>query len=173
MRFVRIASIAVLAFAPLFALVEAPRSVASSLLVVTIKDECAPDFNTFVRPGTCNRAEGTPFLEFIAEVRSDHAVGDWAFDPDSTSIDAPATVAARNIGGETHSFTKVARFGNGFVAALNNPADAFAPECAFPGVASSFVGPGATTETMNLPAGTNRFQCCIHPWMRTTINVER
>ncbi|HKG97710.1 MAG TPA: hypothetical protein VKA97_07845, partial [Pyrinomonadaceae bacterium] len=65
----------------------------------------------------------------------------------------------------------------GFVNELNgisgNPVPA--PECLNFG-AITFIPPGATEEgptagTGELPVGITRFQCCIHPWMRTVIEV--
>jgi len=32
---------------------------------------------------------------------------------------------------------------------------------------------GPTAGTAALPVGVNHFQCCIHPWMRITINVQQ
>jgi hypothetical protein len=69
-------------------------------------------------------------------------------------------------GGELHTFTRVQNFGGGIVPLLNdlsgNPV--VAPECAALGNPAA----GSTA----LPAGKTQFQCCIHPWMRTTIEVK-
>ena len=44
-----------------------------------------------------------------------------------------------------------------------------APECT---TETTFVPPGGTdTETLN-QTGELKFQCCIHPWMRTTVLVK-
>ena len=48
------------------------------------------------------------------------------------------------------------------------------PECAgFPGgaFAATTVAPGATVTTAPLPPGVHRYECLIHPWMRTTVTV--
>jgi hypothetical protein len=34
------------------------------------------------------------------------------------------------------------------------------------------VAEGPTAGSSGLPVGTHRFQCCIHPWMRTVIEVS-
>jgi hypothetical protein len=31
--------------------------------------------------------------------------------------------------------------------------------------------PGASKDLKGLDVGLHRFQCCLHPWMRTTIRV--
>ena len=147
-------------------------SKASSPLIVLLKDECDPATFAFV-PGGCTRTEGTPFPEFAAEVAQDHKVDGWEFDPDDAAINVSETVKATNIGGEFHTFTPVAAFGNGFVPALNNPADgAVIPECIPPAVFGTLVVQNASTMPVAVSAGIHRFQCCIHPWMRTTITAK-
>jgi hypothetical protein len=80
---------------------------------------------------------------------------------------------AVNRGGEVHTFTEVEEFGGGIVPPLNvltnNPV--IAPECASLGP-DDFVAAGATYREEPLEhAGTARFQCCIHPWMRLEVKV--
>ena len=80
---------------------------------------------------------------------------------------------AINRGGEVHTFTEVEEFGGGIVPPLNdlshNPV--VAPECASLDP-DDFVAPGATYREEALEhAGTARFQCCIHPWMRLEVKV--
>jgi len=72
-----------------------------------------------------------------------------------------------------HTFTRVAQFGGGIVPALNtasnNPVEA--PECAAL-AASDMLSPGASFTTLPAAAsGTHLYQCCIHPWMRSTVTV--
>jgi hypothetical protein len=87
-----------------------------------------------------------------------------------------------------HTFTEVARFGNGYVAPLNAarvvpPGATFtAPECAIvnpdgtlrpaPAAQATLLAPGQQLEMKNLEPGTHNFMCCIHPWMRTVVKVE-
>ena len=68
-------------------------------------------------------------------------------------------------------------FGGGFVTELNgisgNPVPA--PECLNFGT-MVFIPAGGTAEgptagSSDLPVGSHKFQCCIHPWMRTVIDV--
>src|SRR5205814_8932493 len=90
----------------------------------------------------------------------------------------------QNLGGETHTFTRVQRFGGGFVAALNaaagtpEPAPEFArivngnlvPQAPSP---DNIFIPAGATETASLRHGvTARFQCSIHPCMHVTVTPK-
>jgi len=95
-----------------------------------------------------------------------------------------------NEGGETHTFTKVAKFGGGFVPLLNTrPNDApplqTVPEWGTPtapNLSAALAAEGSSAPLPNevhltggsskLPLGTNLFQCCIHPWMRAVVTVR-
>ena len=91
----------------------------------------------------------------------------------------------QNLGGETHTFTRVREFGGGFVAPLNaasgNPVPA--PECARmingqlapqpPSPDNIFLaGNSSATGPLVAEGQSAKFQCCIHPWMRMTINSK-
>jgi len=39
-------------------------------------------------------------------------------------------------------------------------------------VAKTRIIQGSTLEVPNLSKGEHLFQCCIHPWMRVTVNVQ-
>jgi hypothetical protein len=80
---------------------------------------------------------------------------------------------AMNRGGEVHTFTEVETFGGGIVPPLNdlshNPV--VARECAAL-EPDDFVAPGGSYREEPLEhAGTAKFQCCIHPWMRLEVKV--
>jgi hypothetical protein len=83
-----------------------------------------------------------------------------------------------NVGGEAHTFTPVAEFGGGFIPDLNgisgNPVPA--PEClnipALVFIPAGGTEEGPTAGSSDLPVGSHKFQCCIHPWMRTVIEVQ-
>jgi hypothetical protein len=80
------------------------------------------------------------------------------------------TTAAANF----HTFTEVANFGGGCVDILNQILGLTAvPECANAGVlfATTGIAPGGELEGAPLSSGTHRFECLIHPWMRTTVVV--
>jgi hypothetical protein len=72
-----------------------------------------------------------------------------------------------NTGGRNHTFTEVANFGGGNVPPLSTGL-ALAPEC--PG--AQVLPAGGRTDVSGLNAGLHKFQCCIHPWMRTVVSVE-
>ncbi|MFL5581362.1 MAG: hypothetical protein ACJ8AO_13415, partial [Gemmatimonadaceae bacterium] len=84
-----------------------------------------------------------------------------------------ATILAVNRGGEVHTFTEVEEFGGGIVPILNqlsgNPVAA--PEC-LALAAEDFVPAGGTYPVTEDEAGVEHYQCCIHPWMRTTVRVR-
>jgi hypothetical protein len=171
---------------------------------IAMRDACDPDsFNAVVGPGTCIAGHhgNTLFEDFIAELQSDQIAGSWRFNPllnateghfnlvhlDLTSGDQ---TTIQNAGGETHTFTRVKKFGGGFVGPLNglsgNPDPA--PECAqvLPdgtlapqpeSATNQFVEAGQTEAgptagTTALPEGVSRWECCIHPWMRMVVVVH-
>ena len=158
--------------------------VGQSALLVNVMDACDPvTFNAAIGPGTCvQRQGGVTFSEFIAELTRTEKAGAWHFAPPQTTARSGQTLLAVNRGGEVHSFTAVANFGGGFVAPLNalsaNPV--LAPECArvlatgglVPGPGFVPLAPAGATPVALASAGTAKFQCCIHPWMRTTVSIE-
>jgi hypothetical protein len=144
---------------------------------INMNDACdGATFTAAIGDGTCSRKGGVKFDQFINLVMKFHSVGPWNFAPNNLRAHAGETLIAFNQGGETHTFTKVAEFGDGSIApplnqVLGNPplAEAFGdlePD--------DFVAPGATyEEEEKLEAGeTAKFQCCIHPWMRLEVQVS-
>lgn len=161
---------------------------------ISIRDFCDPaTFNAAVGPGTCVRDDNvdvngaTKFAGFRAELAQEKSVGAWRFNPDRVKTEEGVNLTLVNRGGETHTFTRVQKFGGGFVAPLNaasgNPVPA--PECAqvlpngslAPQPASAnniFINHGQTLSGPRIVEDEQaKFQCCIHPWMRTTINPEQ
>jgi plastocyanin len=163
----------------------------SDAVNIHIRDYCDPaTFNAAVGPDTCVRGAQNPFSNgaiifpaFIAELVSDGSVGAWRFAPQQVKIAEGTTLNLQNLGGETHTFTEVKRFGGGFVAALNAASGNLipAPECATvvngqlvpqpPGPDNVFI-PAGTSATVSEHQGVARYQCCIHPWMRLTITPK-
>ena len=158
-------------------------------LTVHIRDYCDPV--SFANIGCVRMA--TPVANgiitlpgFGAELAADKSVGAWRFVPDNAKAEDGLNLTLQNLGGETHTFTRVKQFGGGFVAGLNaasgNPTPA--PECAKVAANGSLVPQPASADNIFLPANSNapgphvgegeraKFQCCIHPWMRTTINAK-
>jgi hypothetical protein len=136
---------------------------------------------------TCNRDTTTGAITvngFLGELSSDQSVGAWRFSPDEVkSKHGKINFTLKNVGGELHTFTRVKRFGGGFVDALNaasgNPVPA--PECAQmvngvlapqpPSANNVFVPAGGTgAASTSRRDDTVRYQCCIHPWMRLVVD---
>jgi hypothetical protein len=158
--------------------------------VFRLRDRCEPrSFNAAVGDEICTGNGDVTFDQFIAEVEKKHEHGAWNLSPEQVTVQAGTPLRIRNEGGEVHTFTKVARFGGGFVDILNelsrNPVPR--PACArkaadgtlvprapsatnlfLPGGARATVSTGAGTK---VTSGLNRFQCCLHPWMRTRVSV--
>jgi plastocyanin len=144
---------------------------------VQVRDDCDPaTFNAAIGAGACVGNGDVTFAQFQAKLNpQDFGHDDWRFNPDNTREHRGTTILARNRGGETHTFTAVAAFGPGCVAALNTPlgltGPAATPDC--PGaLANTRVAPGATLTVRNLAPGTHRYMCVIHPWMRSTIVIR-
>jgi len=136
---------------------------------VQIRDDCDPaTFNAAVGDGTCVGDGDTTFGDFIAELQATQTAEKWRFNPTSTD---DTRLSPRNRGGETHTFTPVAKFGGGIIPVLNDLSGnrVEAPECADAAkFDASRVLPGTTGKTVTATAGAH-FQCCIHPWMRLTV----
>src|SRR5712691_6220526 len=107
-----------------------------SSLNINVRDYCDPTtFNAAIGPGTCVRdtTNGSiTFPGFLAELGADKSVGAWRFAPDHAKVEEGATLNLQSLAGETHTFTRVKRFGGGFVAFLNTASGNLtpAPECA-------------------------------------------
>ena len=164
-------------FAALVALViVAGSSALSTSRQVVMRDDCDPaTFNAAIGPGTCVKEGSTTFSEFIGQLLSQGRAPAWRFAPERLKLAADGTLEAPNIGGEDHTFTEVANFGGGCIQALNDLLGLTpVPECAgFPGgaFAATLVPAGGTLTTGHLAPGIHRFECLIHPWMRTTVEV--
>jgi len=108
----------------------------------------------------------------------------WRFGPDETGLRSGETLLAQNEGGEFHTFTEVTGFTGGCIPPLNAPFGLTpGPQCAdgnTNGVPDTFETdgvapagfPGDMKLVAGLSAGTHLFQCFIHPWMRTVVDVE-
>jgi len=145
---------------------------------IRLLDDCEPtSFNQVLGDGACVGNGHTTFDEFIAELAATQDAHQWRNQPSQMHVNVGRPTFIENVGGETHTFTPVAEFGGGFIDQLNgisgNPVPA--PEClnfgsiVFIPAGGTEVGP--TAGSSDLPVGTHRFQCCIHPWMRTVIEV--
>jgi plastocyanin len=147
---------------------------------VQIRDDCDPTtFNAVVGPGTCAGKGKTTFADFVAELTATQTAKRWVFKPSEAGARAGQMVVATNRGGETHTFTCVTKFGGGVVAFLNHLTgnDALAQPCkfatVFDAVGPTAVAPGTSSKPVTIGSSdTVKFQCVIHPWMRTEFHVE-
>jgi plastocyanin len=143
---------------------------------VSAQDQCDPaSFNAALGAGTCTKQGTVTLTAFNNELNSTHQVATWRFVPSNVSIRVGQAITVRNDGGEKHTFTEVAAFGGGIVPALNsasgNPQET--PECAALS-ATAMIASGANFRTdAATDAGTEYYQCCIHPWMRATVTVTQ
>jgi len=149
------------------------RAIGSTNVVIQMLDNCDPDtFNARIGPGTCVRSGGLTFDNFIAQLTRLGFVGSWHFSRPVTNARVGQTLLVTNRGGEVHTFTEVEEFGGGIVANLNALAGVpnVAPEClnVAPG---DFVAPGDTFTETEDEEGDEKYQCCIHPWMRLDLHV--
>ena len=139
---------------------------------LSIQDQCDPaSFNAALGAGACTKQGIVTFSQFNAELNSTHRVAAWQFLPTNLAIRIGQSIAAKNDGGEMHTFTEVAAFGGGIVPSLNQASGntVEAPECKTL-TAADMVMPGATfTTDPETSAGTELYQCCIHPWMRAVV----
>ena len=148
---------------------------------VVALDECDPA--TFNTPGAAgadfckNVALGasTTFAKLFAKAAAGTPDPNWDFEPDALAVKEGTTLSVVNQGGEPHTFTEVAKFGGGFITPLNG-GEAAAPECAAGfssvAVARTRILQGSTSQIIGLSKGEHLFQCCIHPWMRTKVDVK-
>ena len=168
--------------------VAAAAIVGKSAVEFRIRDDCDPaTFNAAIGDGTCVKAfDGdTTFDEFLEELGEDKEVGAWRFNPDETRVDRGQGTILASRGGEFHTFTKVKEFGGGIVGVLNQIGEfgGTRTEC---GQENELTGPsrvnifvpagvsmnGPTGGSADLPRGKTKWQCCIHPWMRSEITVR-
>ena len=160
-------------------------------VTILMRDACDPA--TFPVPCAPGAHGTTPFPVFIAELQQDHIAGAWRFNPllDASAgnfklvtlnLTAGQQTVIQNLGGETHTFTRVKEFGGGNVPPLNalsgNPIPA--PECSLAESATNVIveagavpQAGPTAGTSALPEQVTNWQCCIHPWMRLRVAVNQ
>ena len=142
---------------------------------VNMLDDCDPaTFNAVLGEGACVGGGGTTFEEFVGQLLSQGRAPAWRFAPATFKLASGGEIDAYNRGGEFHTFTEVAQFGGGCIDEVNallglTPV----PECANAGVLFATTGavPGGEVEVGPLSTGVHRFECLIHPWMRSTVTV--
>jgi plastocyanin len=160
---------------------------------ITVQDRC--DHASFVAalgdPHACDRPAGdgggvTTFDELISSLVANQANDHWRFKEDKVTLRAgqPLTISM-NRGGEGHTVTEVDSFGLGCVEPLNalvfpgQDPTAFPAACADPAtftpgfLGGNLIAPGLPSFSyVGLSKGVHRFQCMIHPWMKSTVTVR-
>jgi hypothetical protein len=151
-------------------------SAASSHRNVQILDDCDPaTFDEALQdPNACVKDGSTTFSEFLGQLATLHMAPDWKFVPGIIKLSAGGTLTGHNRGGEFHTFSEVANYGGGCVKVLNDILGLTpVPECEIPNeFGLTGVAPRGAVSTGPLAAGVHRFECLIHPWMRTTVVVH-
>ena len=144
--------------------------------VVDLFDACDPEtFNAALGPGTCVRNGGVRFENFLELLGLHHSVGAWHMTPPQAHMGVGDVLLAVNHGGETHTFTEVEEFGGGIVPMLNERMGltTVAPECNQLSPAAFIPAGGASEGETEDEAGVEKYQCCIHPWMRTVVTIGK
>jgi plastocyanin len=146
---------------------------------VVALDECDPaTFNAALGADFCKNVtlgSFTTLSDLLAKAAAGTPDPGWDFEPDTVAIKEGTILNVADEGGEPHTFTEVAKFGGGFIEPLNN-GEAIAPECsggfANVKVAKTRILQGSNVSVTGLSKGKHNFQCCIHPWMRMTVEVK-
>ena len=152
-------------------------------------------------PNLCQGHGDTPFPTFLAKVGTTGEPEQWNFEPKELDVKAGEAIVLNNTGGETHTVTNVDAFGGGYIIPLNGLLAKFGlgtprPECLangqptvqIPGLLLAPAPESATnrvvhfgeTDRINTGSGTPfpardrpyLFECCVHPWMQTTVFVN-
>lgn len=152
-----------------------------SAVEIEAQDDCEPNsFNAAIGPDTCVGDGDTTFGEFIDELVAERSVDDWEFSRARQKVKSGRDLLVVNEGGEFHTFSEVAAYTGGCIPQLNDllglpPA----PECLpvnAEGTPLVFfttgLPPGGKLTVSGLDPGVHRFECLIHPWMRSTITVR-
>jgi hypothetical protein len=137
---------------------------------IGILDRCDPDsFNAVLGDGACIlRNGGVAFDTFLERVNpKDGGHSAWRFAPGQARLVRGQFLRLDNRGGETHTFTEVVNFGGGVVPELNAALPPGTP-LAEPIGDLRFIEAGEQID-LSVTPGTHRFECLIHPWMRTTV----
>jgi plastocyanin len=145
------------------------------------EDDCSPAADSGWGTRCNSNFNGhTTFPQFQAILAATKTVPAWEYGGGQGQVSSGQSLTVDNRGGETHTFTVVANFGGGRVPANNtasgNPIPA--PECVNgPTPTNVDIASGNSLNVTTganglLKPGTYKVQCCLHPWMRTTVVVK-
>jgi hypothetical protein len=170
----------------------APAAALASDDGLQVQDACDPaTFNAvpdIPQPACTRPDEGGPRVTFdglIAQLVDHQSAEHWRFKADRITLreGQPLNITMTR-GGEAHTITEVPSFGLGCVPQLNalvfpgQDPTAFPAACADPATftpgifGGNLIAPGMSFSYAGLSKRTHRFQCMIHPWMRTTVTVR-
>jgi len=146
---------------------------------VVALDECDPaTFNAVLGPAFCHNVTlgaFTTLSDLFAKAAAGTPDPNWDFEPDTLHIKKGTPIIVVDQGGEPHTFTEVKQFGGGFIPGLNSGEETVS-ECsggfANIAVARTRILQGSQLQVSGLSKGEHLFQCCIHPWMRTKVEVS-
>lgn len=155
-----------------------------NFLEIRAKDECDPV--TFGATRCFGPETGGVTLQEFTDAIPNGGHEEWKFRPGvgGTRVNRGGMAQVRSHGGVRHTFTRVAEFGGGFVPGLNaavgnapTVAECQAAQTQPDSDTSVNVTQGSVKQFIVgqgglFPRGANRYQCCIHPWMRATITVR-
>jgi len=147
---------------------------------VRMEDQCDPSDPAWGATGGCQLPDGTvseaefrvfSFMTtgspFVASVIGHPA---WRNNPGFVVLPFGESLKVTNEGGRGHTFTEVPDFGGGRVPPLNAGLTPLT-QCAT-AASAPVILPGGRVDFSNLSEGVHKFQCCLHPWMRTVVSVE-
>ena len=110
-----------------------------------------------------------------AELQTNHTAAAWVIVSTTLEVSEGTSLPVMNTGGELHTYTEVEDFGGGVVPMLNQLSGntTVTPECANQSMfASSSIRAGETMQHTFDEKGMEKYQCCIHPWMRQTVTIR-
>jgi len=142
---------------------------------VILSDGCDPaTFNDRFGDGTCIRPGGVRLPMFLEELTNHGSVGAWRMAPGEVTLKVGEVLSALNHGGEVHSFTEVEEFGGGFFQPINEILGLTEiPECAVAQSQGAVLKPGESSAEVEHEEGVEKYQCCIHPWMRAEVRIMK
>jgi plastocyanin len=173
------------------ALAALPASAVASDAGIDVQDRCDPEtFNAALGEGACSRVDDSgskvTFDELFARLAVKHEHPNWRFKDEKVTLKQgqPLNVTMTK-GGEGHTVTEVPSFGLGCVPELNAVVFPGQDPTAFPAVCGDpatftpgafggdLIAPGLPSFShTGLDKGVHRFQCMIHPWMKSTVTVR-
>jgi hypothetical protein len=140
---------------------------------VQMLDNCdGPSFNAAIGPGTCTRNGGLTFQKFFGALARGGAPS-WRFSPGQLKLNG----RWHDHGAQPRRRVPYLHSGGGVRRGLYSPAERSIGADPCTGVRHSGHprhdrgGAGRERDDGLAPAGTHRFMCLIHPWMKTTVTV--